>query len=184
MSGSGSDSGSGTRAGERGVHWWTRARRFGRENREVLERGWVVVTLAYGLVRIALAGAFLTEYGLSVKAFAVVEITSSLLYGFSGVHLVRAVVASDHRRTSWWTLGALAGFLAPEVYVFSVVRRVPVSVIVVLVAIVVVSSVVAFLAMRTKLAEARERAEGMAAELSASETWMQEQSSSELGTTD
>ncbi len=171
-------------SGEHRVHWWTRTRRFGRENRELLERGWVVVTLAYGLIRIALAGAFLTEYGLSVKAFAVVEIVSSLLYGFSGVHLVRAVVASDHRRTSWWTLGALLGFLAPEIYVFSVVRRLPASVIVVLVLIVVVSAVVAFLAMRTKLIEARERAEGMAAEMTASETWMQEQSSSEQGITD
>jgi hypothetical protein len=147
--------GSGPRA--RRVHWWTRLRRFGRENREVLERSWVLVTLVYGLVRIALAGAFLTEYGLSVKAFSVIEISSSLLYGFSGVHLVRAVVASDRRRRSWWGAGMLVGFLAPEVYVFSVVRRVPMTVIVVLVAIVVVSAVLATLAMRTKLREARER---------------------------
>jgi hypothetical protein len=147
----------GSGSSDQRVHWWTRTRRFGRENREVLERGWVVVTLLYGIARIALAGAFLSEYGLSVKAFAAIEISSSLLYGFSGVHLVRAVVASDRRRTIWWSLGALMGFVAPEVYVFSVVRRVPVSVIVVLVAIVAVSTAVAIVAMRTKLREARER---------------------------
>lgn len=138
------------------VHWWTRTRRFGRENRQVLERGWVVVALAYGVVRIALAGKFLTEYGLSVKAFSVVEILSSLLYGFAGVHLVRSVVASDRRRTWWWAFAALVGFAAPEVYVFSVVRRLPMTLIMILVGIVVVSAVLAVLALRTKLREERE----------------------------
>ena len=142
-------------SGERRVHWWTRTRRFGRENRRVLERSWVGVALAYGVVRIALAGKFLTEYGLSIKAFSVVEISSSLLYGVAGVHLVRAVVASDRRRTSWWSLAALVGFAAPEVYVFSVVRRLPLTLILVLVGIVVVSAVIAVLALRTKLSEER-----------------------------
>ena len=128
---------------------------FGGRHQTILERSWVGVALAYGLIRILLADRFLAEYGLSTKVFALIELTSSLLYGFALVHVVRNFAVEEHGRTIRWGMVALIGFASPDIYVFAKIRKVPTSLVVILVVIVVLSLVASIVAVRKKLASAQ-----------------------------
>lgn len=128
---------------------------FGGRHQTILERSWVGVALAYGMVRILLADRFLAEYGLSTKVFALIELSSSLLYGFALLHVVRNFAIEEHGRTIRWGMLGLVGFASPDIYVFAKIRKVPTSLVVILVVIVVLSLVASIVAVRKKLASAQ-----------------------------
>ena len=132
-----------------------RTRAFGERHQTIIERSWIGVALGYGFIRIVLADRFLTKYGLSTKVFAVIELLSSLLYGFALVHVIRAFADDYHPRWFRWGLLALVGFAAPDIYVFAKIREVPQTLIVILIIIVALSLVSSVVAIRRRLKAAQ-----------------------------
>lgn len=86
-------------------------------HRRLLERGWIVVSTAYGGLRIYVADHTVARYGVNIWAYAGVELGSSVVYGLGTARLVGAVL--DRRRSAAlrWAAFAAVGFCSPETFV-------------------------------------------------------------------
>lgn len=94
-----------------------------------LTRLWIGASLAYGVVRVVLVWRYLGEYGVSPVAFAIVEVVSSALYGWSSSQVVLILAAKSSRRLSRMVSVTVISFLAPDVFVFATLRRAPVHIV-------------------------------------------------------
>ncbi|MEZ5215747.1 MAG: hypothetical protein R2715_03920 [Ilumatobacteraceae bacterium] len=93
---------------------------------------WYLGSLAYSTLRITLARRFLGPYGLSTPELRMVEFTSLLPYS---IGVARGVTSWIERRRDLamrWAAVASIGFAAPDVYLVSTTRQVPVWLYVVL----------------------------------------------------
>lgn len=90
-----------------------------------LQGTWIGATLAYGALRVALAGAFLADYGVNIIVFAVIELSSSYVFGRSSGRLVDALIHERRGSRLRLALITLAGYAAPDVYVILHVHRFP-----------------------------------------------------------
>ena len=86
---------------------------------------WVVLALLWSLVRISAVALWLSNYGVNTTVFAIIEISSSLLYSVSSAKAVIRFIDRQRRRAIAWSLLALIGFLAPDVYVLTSGRSLP-----------------------------------------------------------
>jgi len=109
-------------------------------HRPLLARGWIVASVLYGFVRILLVWRFLSDYGIDPFVFAAIELTSSALFGWASGRLVVAVIDRDRRSRGVMALVSLAGYLAPDVYVFASAGRFPDGLLATVVTIAVVSA--------------------------------------------
>ena len=101
---------------------------------------WSGASLAYGILRIALAGTFLADYGLDVRVFAVVELTSAALLGAAGGRLVDDLVRARRGRRVRSAVLTVIGYGAPDAYVLASSGRYPGRLLTVVVTVVAVSS--------------------------------------------
>lgn len=90
-----------------------------------LQGTWIGATLAYGALRVALAGAFLADYGVNIIVFAVIELSSSYVFGRASGRLVDALIHERRGSRLRLALITLAGYAAPDVYVILHVHRFP-----------------------------------------------------------
>lgn len=90
-----------------------------------VQRAWVGATLAYGALRVALAGAFLADYGVNIVVFAVIELTSSYVFGAASGRLVDEVIRGCRGSRIRLGLITLAGYSAPDAYVIVHAHRFP-----------------------------------------------------------
>ena len=104
--------------------------------REVLERTWLFLSLLYAGCRIVFVGVFLRTYGVSPWVFAVVELSSSLVWGVGSARCVGLVVDRQWRRLRLWGLVTLAGYVAHDPAVLNRSGRMPPSMNVVLMAVI------------------------------------------------
>ena len=86
---------------------------------------WVVLVLLWSLVRISVVAVWLSNYGVNTTVFAIIEITSSILYSVSSAKAVVRFIDRQRRCVMVWSLLALIGFLAPDVYVLTSGRSLP-----------------------------------------------------------
>lgn len=127
--------------------------------RRFLSRLWIAGAVLYGLVRVALVWQFLSGYGVNPHRFALVELASSVCYGWASARLVSAV--GDR---NWPAIGrlapfALAAYLAPDLYVFATIGRVPGGVLASLVTIFCATAAFGTIALVRQVREARRAAE-------------------------
>lgn len=123
--------------------------------RRLLERSWIVVSVAYGGVRIFVADRTVKRYGVNIWAFAFVELSTSWLYGLSTARVVSSYVDRTPRKALRWGAVAAATFLAPEAFIVVTARHVPRIVYVVVVALVTVLGTVAVTSLVRKIRTAR-----------------------------
>ncbi len=118
---------------------------------------WLATTLSYALLRIALAQRFLSQYGLNVTRFAMVELASSTLFGVASGRLIPALVAKRQlpsngwKPTISWGMATVVGFATPDIYIFRSTHRVPIQVLAVLLSVVTLSMIVLVFELRRKL---------------------------------
>ncbi len=93
--------------------------------RRLLERLWVVGSVAYGGLRIFVADRTVRRYGVNIWVFGVVELTTSWLYGLSTARLVGALIDRHGRLAARWSIVAVATFLAPEAFIVLTGRHMP-----------------------------------------------------------
>jgi len=115
-----------------------------------MRRAWIALAVGYGALRVALAGAFLTEYGLDLIVFALIELGSSLLFGICSGRLVESMVRRTGGRRTLLVTGVVVGYGAPDVYVLAFAGRFPTSLLVVVIAVIVVSSIVSVVSFRRR----------------------------------
>ncbi len=102
-----------------------------------LQTIWLFATIGYALVRIALADRYLSKYGLSVPAFAAIELSSSALFGFASGRFVPAVADRQPKAMASWGLATLIGFGAPDLFAVVTTHRIPRNLLVTLVVVIV-----------------------------------------------
>ena len=115
-----------------------------------MRRVWIALAVGYGALRVALAGAFLTEYGLDLIVFALIELGSSLLFGICSGRLIESMVRRTGGRRTLLVTGVVVGYGAPDVYVLAFAGRFPTSLLVVVIAVIVVSSIVSVVSFRRR----------------------------------
>lgn len=89
----------------------------GAQRRKRLERLWIVVGLAYGLLRVFIANATVRKYGVNIWAFAVVELGTSFPYSLGTARLVTSLIDKSHRAATRWGMLAAVCFIAPETFI-------------------------------------------------------------------
>ncbi|MCX6535272.1 MAG: hypothetical protein NT119_01760 [Actinobacteria bacterium] len=86
---------------------------------------WMVLVLLWSVARICAVSVWLSEYGISTKIFAAIEISSSLIYGASSAKAVSDHVSKQSRSFLIWGLIAFVSYIAPDAFVFVNSRSMP-----------------------------------------------------------
>ncbi|MEI6199772.1 MAG: hypothetical protein WCP83_07535 [Actinomycetota bacterium] len=111
------------------------------DRRAQLERGWIVVSIAYGGLRAALVWKFLSKYGVNPYLFGIIEFSSAALYGKSSAQVVGAVVDGTWSRLQAWLPVAVVSYFAPDAYVFLSAGHLPSDMLAILISVVCVTLV-------------------------------------------
>jgi hypothetical protein len=117
----------------------------------VLERLWIVGSVAYGGLRIFVADRTVRRYGVNIWAFAVVE-----LYGLGTARVVGALVDRRRDQVMRWAPLAAGAFLAPEAFIVVSGRRMPTVVYAVVGLVVLVMGTVAVVSLTRKVRAGRQ----------------------------
>ena len=94
---------------------------------------WVVVVLLWSVARICAVSVWLSEYGISTKIFAAVEISSSLIYGASSAKAVSNHFRKQKLSVLFWGFIAFVSYITPDAYVLVNGRTLPTNYYVVIV---------------------------------------------------
>ena len=100
------------------------------------ERGWILVSVAYGGLRAALVWRFLRKYGVNPYIFAGIEFTSAAIYGKSSATVVGAVIDGAWNQIRSWLPLAFLAYFAPDAYVLLSAGRLPSDILAILLAMV------------------------------------------------
>ena len=120
--------------------------------RRILLSGlWLVVVLSWSVVRIVAVKFWLSQYGINTVVFAVIELTSSMTYGVSSARTVLAIIDKRRKSAKSWGAVCIVAYLAPDVYIFSAGKSLPLMSYVVIVALIVVAGVVAVVDLRHRI---------------------------------
>jgi len=123
--------------------------------RRILISGlWLVVVLSWSVVRIVVVSFWLSQYGISTVAFAVVELISSAIYGVASAQTVLAIIDKSRNNAKSWGAVCVVAYLAPDVYIFSAGKSLPLMSYVVIVGLIVVLGVAAVVDLRRRIIRA------------------------------
>lgn len=116
---------------------------------------WLAVTIGWTLVRAAAVHAGLSDYGVNVWVFLVIDLASAVADGYATPKAVLALV--DHQiNTAFKWLGVfLVAFVVPDIYVFAAGDHVPLRAYFVLGVIVTITSTIAVIAFVKRVRAAR-----------------------------
>lgn len=112
-----------------------------------MARLWILGSVAYGGLRALLVWRYLSGYGVDPVWFAVVELGSSLVYGWASARLVLTLVDRHWRGLGLWAPATLVSYATPDAYVLVTVGHLPDGVLRTVVSIVVVSFLVAVMTL-------------------------------------
>jgi hypothetical protein len=125
--------------------------------RRILERLWIVGSVAYGGLRVFIADRTVRRYGVNIWAFAAVELVTSFIYGLSSARVVGALIDRRGDQVVRWGVLTVASFLAPESFILITGRRMPTIVYIVIGALLVALGTVAAISLRRKVRAGRSR---------------------------
>jgi len=123
--------------------------------RAQIERGWILVSIAYGGLRAALVWKFLHQYGVNPYIFGVIEFVSAAIYGKSSAQVVGAVVDGAWVRLRRWLPLAALTYFAPDGYVFLSAGKLPGDMLAILISVVCVTLVLTVVGIVTQVRRGR-----------------------------
>lgn len=123
--------------------------------RRLLERLWILGSVAYGGLRIFIADRTVKRYGVNIWAFAAVELSTSWIYGLSTARVVGALVDRHVRLALKWGVLAAVTFLAPETFIILTGRDMPAIVYVIVLALVSVLGTAAVISLLRRVRAGR-----------------------------
>jgi hypothetical protein len=128
---------------------------FMNSRRDQFERGWILVSIAYGGLRAALVWKFLKQYGVNPYVFGAIEFISAAIYGKSSAQVVGAVVDGEWILLRRWLPIAVLTYFVPDGYVFLSAGRLPSDMLVILVSVVCVTMVLTAVGMIAQVRRGR-----------------------------
>jgi len=93
----------------------------------ILVRMWVALVMLWAALRILAVDVWLVGYGVNIWWFAVIELTSSVIYGLSSARLVRALTIRHRKDSAKWGALTLIGYVLPDTYMLSAGRAMPIA---------------------------------------------------------
>jgi hypothetical protein len=117
------------------------------DRRAQIERGWILISIAYGGLRAVLVWKFLSRYGVNAYVFGPIEFFSAVLFGKSSATVVGAVVDGAWHRLRIWLPVAVLSYFAPDTYVFLSVGRLPSNMLFILISVASVTLVLTCVGM-------------------------------------
>ena len=128
---------------------------FMNSRRAQFERGWILISIAYGGLRATLVWKFLQKYGVNPYVFGVIEFISAAIYGKSSAQVVGAVVDGAWTRLRTWLPVAVVAYFAPDGYVFLSAGRLPSDMLVILISVIGVTLVLTGVGMIAQIRRGR-----------------------------
>ena len=128
---------------------------FMNSRRAQFERGWILISIAYGGLRATLVWKFLQKYGVNPYVFGVIEFISAAIYGKSSAQVVGAVVDGAWIRLRTWLPVAVVAYFAPDGYVFLSAGRLPSDMLVILISVIGVTLVLTGVGMIAQIRRGR-----------------------------
>ena len=119
------------------------------------ERGWILISVAYGGLRAALVWKFLRRYGVNPYVFGAVEFSSAAIYGKSSAKVVGAVIDGTWVRLRSWLPVALLAYFAPDSYVLLSAGKLPSDMMAILFAMVCVTLVLTGVGIASQIRRGR-----------------------------
>ena len=119
------------------------------------ERGWILISVAYGGLRAALVWKFLRKYEVNPYVFGAVEFISAAIYGKSSAQVVGAVIDGTWGRFRSWVPVALLAYFAPDSYVLLSAGRLPSDMLAILVSVVCVTLVLTGVGVASQIRRGR-----------------------------
>ena len=126
------------------------------------ERGWILISVAYGGLRAALVWKFLRKYGVNPYVFGAVEFISAAIYGKSSAQVVGAVIDGTWVRLRSWLPVALLAYFAPDSYVLLSAGTLPSDMLAILVAMVCVTLVLTGVGVASQIHRGRRASHAVA----------------------
>lgn len=119
--------------------------------RNLLSGLWLVVVLSWSVVRIVVVNFWLSQYGINTVVFAVIELTSSVIYGVASARTVLAIIDKRRKSAKSWGAVCVVAYLAPDLYIFSAGKSLPLMSYVVIIALIVVLGFAAVVDLRRRI---------------------------------
>lgn len=106
--------------------------------RRILQYAWLFSVVAWACFRIFAVDTWLKKYGVNTAVFAIVEIGSSVPYAIGSARFVTSLI--DHRRTAaiWWGILAALCFIAPDLYMLTAGKSMPLITYVIIIGVLVI----------------------------------------------
>jgi hypothetical protein len=123
--------------------------------RKWVERAWYAVSALYSLFRVILADHTVTEYGVNIWVFAIVEFGATVPYAIGTARVVTSLLDHDRPAALRWALVASAGFFAPDIYTLAAARSAPWWISAVIVTWMTVAAVIAVRSLRSNVRQRR-----------------------------
>lgn len=124
--------------------------------RAQIERGWILVSIAYGGLRAALVWKFLKKYGVNPYLFGVIEFVSAAIYGKSSAQVVGAVIDVAWVRLRKWLPVAVLSYFAPDAYIFLSAGKLPSDMLAILISVVCVTLVLTGVGILAQIRQGRQ----------------------------
>ena len=102
-------------------------------------------------LRILAVELWLVGYGVNIWWFAVIEASSSILYGVSSARLVKELSARRRKNSAKWGSLTLIGYVLPDTYLLSVGRSMPLATYVVVASLAFVFAIIALVRTRNSV---------------------------------
>ena len=97
---------------------------------------WALIVIAWSLLRTLIVWAAVGDYGLNPWIYLVIDLASASVDAVTTPRMVLAFVDHHHRRAAEWALISIGAFIVPDVYIFAGTRRLPSSMVLVIVAVI------------------------------------------------
>jgi hypothetical protein len=119
--------------------------------RMIFARLWVALVMVWAGLRILAVELWLVGYGVNIWWFAVIEASSSILYGVSSARLVKELSARRRKNSAKWGSLTLIGYVLPDTYLLSVGRSMPLATYVVVASLAFVFAIIALVRTRNSV---------------------------------
>ena len=117
----------------------------------IFARLWVALVMLWAGLRILAVEIWLVGYGINIWWCAIIELSSSILYGVSSARLVKELSARRRNNSAKWGILTLLGYVLPDTYLLSVGRSMPLATYLVVVSLAVIFAVIALVRTRTSV---------------------------------
>jgi hypothetical protein len=115
-----------------------------------LERAWFGAVMVWSVVRIIFADVFFAKYGVNIWIFAAVEAFSAPLFARSTAKMAISLSVHQLRDSFLWGTLTLMSFAAPDIYLLTAGKHIPLLAYLVVIAMMVIAATISIIGVTHK----------------------------------